>query len=330
MLGRVWEGGEGEWSASLGEARSKRAQLAADLGMTGSVCLPVFGDGSLLGILEFFGSKVEDPGELFLDVHSGIGRQIGAYMERKRAEGEADRAKDEFFALVSHELRTPLTSIIGYLELMQEDDGIDTDEHKHFLEIVHRNADRLLRLVGDLLLVAQVQAGKFALRPGPIDLNSIAEHAVEAARPIATGRTIGLLLKCEPVPVFQGDRDRVAQLFDNLISNALKFTDPGERVSVRVTSANARAVVEINNSGSVIPPAEKDRLFDRFYRASDATARVVPGIGLGLAIVKAIVEAHGGTIRVDSDPSIGTTFRFTLPLAMASAPTPLDEAREAA
>lgn len=331
MLGRVWEGGQGEWSVGLGDARSKRAQLAVDLGMNGSVCLPVFGDGKPLGVLEFFGRSVEDPGELFLDLHSGIGRQIGEYMARKRAEGEADRAKDEFFALVSHELRTPLTSIIGYLELMQEGDSdMEVAEQRHFLDIVHRNADRLLRLVGDLLLVAQVQAGKFALRPGPVDLGAIAEQAVEAVQPIAKGRTIALVLKAASVPVFQGDHDRIAQLFDNLISNALKFTKPGERIEVRTSVKGERAIVEVHNSGSVIPESERAHLFDRFFRASDATSSVAPGVGLGLAIVKAIVEAHGGTIRVESDAAVGTTFKFSLPLVDVERMSGATEDRRAA
>jgi PAS domain S-box-containing protein len=314
MVGRVWEGGRGEWSGSLGEARSRRAQLAVELGMNSTVCLPVYGGTELIGMIEAFGRDVENPGDVFLDARSGVGRQVGEYIERKRAENEIDIAKDEFFALVSHELRTPLTSIIGYLELMQEDSSMAEDEKQHFLGIVHRNADRLLRLVGDLLLVAQVQAGKFALAPGPLDLNAIAHHAVETAKPIANGRTIGLRLKTEPVPVFDADRDRIAQLFDNLITNALKFTDPGERVEVRISTKGERAIVEVNNSGSVIPESERESLFDRFYRASDATKRVAPGVGLGLAIVKAIVEAHGGTIRVDSSELQGTTFRFSLPL----------------
>ena len=139
----------------------------------------------LIGVIEAFGRNVENPGDVFLDAHSGVGSQVGEFVERKRAEDEIDVAKDEFFALVSHELRTPLTSIIGYLELMQEDSAMAEEEKQHFLDIVHRNADRLLRLVGDLLLVAQVQAGKFALTPGPLDLNAIAHQAVEAAKPIA-------------------------------------------------------------------------------------------------------------------------------------------------
>ena len=195
MVGRVWEGGTGEWSGSLGEARSRRAQLAVELGMNSTVCLPVYGGSELIGVIEAFGRNVENPGDVFLDARSGVGRQVGEYVERKRAEDEIDVAKDEFFALVSHELRTPLTSIIGYLELMQEDSSMAEEEKQHFLGIVHRNADRLLRLVGDLLLVAQVQAGKFALTPGPLDLNAIAHQAVEAAKPIATGRTISLALE---------------------------------------------------------------------------------------------------------------------------------------
>jgi two-component system, OmpR family, phosphate regulon sensor histidine kinase PhoR len=103
-----------------------------------------------------------------------------------------------------------------------------------------------------------------------------------------------------------------------LITNAVKFTDSGERVEVRTMARGHRAIVEVNNSGSVIPDSEREQLFDRFFRASDATVRVVPGVGLGLAIVKAIVEAHDGTISIDSDEANGTTFRFSLPLGQAA------------
>ncbi|MEK6252314.1 MAG: PAS domain-containing sensor histidine kinase [Actinomycetota bacterium] len=236
--------------------------------------------------------------------------------ERQEAEREAERLKDEFFALVSHELRTPLTSIMGYLEILTEDaeDNL-TDEDLHHLQVIRRNADRLLRLVGDILLVAQVQAGTFTVTAEEVgDVATLVAHSVEAAMPIAEEKEIALEVHSEPVPPIEGDRDRLAQLLDNLISNALKFTPAGERIDVRSSNSDGAIVVEVENTGSYLPPEEQEHLFDRFFRASGAVRQAVSGVGLGLAICKAIVEAHGGTISVRSEEGVSTTFSFRLPV----------------
>jgi signal transduction histidine kinase/CHASE3 domain sensor protein len=159
----------------------------------------------------------------------GLHGRVGV-LRNVTTEREAERMKDEFFALVSHELRTPLTSIIGYLELLQDDlhaaDGQDpaVAQRAQFLSVVDRNARRLLRLVGDLLFVAQVEAGKLTLEEGDVDLEAVARESVEAARPRAASAGVELVLEVEPVATCRGDRDRLAQALDNLVSNAIKFT----------------------------------------------------------------------------------------------------------
>jgi signal transduction histidine kinase len=227
---------------------------------------------------------------------------------------ELDRLKDEFVALVSHELRTPLTSITGYLELVLDDPEL-SDEHRRFLDVVDRNADRLLRLVSDLLLVAQIESGKLALDPGDVDLTDLATQSVEVLRPAADARSIDLRLDIDPVPTLQGDPARLGQLLDNLVSNAVKFTEPGGQVVVALGAAGDDVVLAVSDDGIGIPVAEQRRLFDRFYRASTAQDRAIEGTGLGLTIVHAIVQAHGGTIDVASDEGKGTTFRVRLPVA---------------
>jgi len=233
-------------------------------------------------------------------------------------EREADRLKDEFFALVSHEFRTPLTSVIGYVELVLDDEEDPVSaEHRHFLGVVDRNATRLLRLVGDLLFAAQVEAGRLQLEPADVDLGRITREAVEAARPLAEDRRIELVAEIGGLPPIRGDGDRLGQVLDNLISNALKFTDEGGRVRVSVASGDGHAVIEISDSGPGIAPEELDRLFERFFRARAATDGAIPGVGLGLTIVRAIVEAHEGTISVASQPGAGATFRVELPCGPA-------------
>jgi signal transduction histidine kinase len=240
---------------------------------------------------------------------------------------ELDRMKDELVATVSHELRTPLTSILGYLELMREDTDDLTPAHRSFVEVIERNARRLLGLVGDLLFIARLDAGGIRLAVEQVDLEQIARDCVLALRPRAEAAGLSLELETEEVGRMQGDRARLADLLDNLVSNAIKFTPRGGWVSVRLSRADGEAKLEVEDTGIGVPGDEQVRLFDRFFRSSTASAAAIPGTGLGLAISKAIVEAHGGTIGVASVEGAGTTFRVMLPLAPVSAPA--DESADA-
>jgi PAS domain S-box-containing protein len=242
---------------------------------------------------------------------------------------ELDRLKDEFVALVSHELRTPLTSIRGYLELVLEGEAGDlSDEQRRFLGVVERNAHRLLALVGDLLFLAQMEAGKLSLDVGAVDLSAIAAESVETARPLAEEKDVTLTLATGPLALIAGDRARLAQLLDNLISNGIKFTPPGGRVDVRIRGRRGNAVIEVRDTGMGIPADEQQHLFERFFRTSGATEQAIPGTGLGLAISKAIVHAHGGQITLTSEEGAGTTFRVSIPVGQAQ-PQPV-EAEEVA
>ena len=231
-----------------------------------------------------------------------------------RAE-ELIRLRDEFVAVVSHELRTPLTSIIGYVELLGDDSGALTAEQRSYLEIVERSTGRLVDLVGDLLLVAEAERGPLALELTEIEVASLVSHAVEAARPAADAR--GVDLRLEPgadAVIIAGDPTRLAQMLDNLVSNAIKFTPPGGRVDVRGGRRGTDAVLEIADTGAGIADGDRAHVFEAFFRSRDANVKAVPGTGLGLTITKAIVDAHNGTIEVESTPGGGTTFRVWLPL----------------
>jgi PAS domain S-box-containing protein len=241
----------------------------------------------------------------------GAHAELAAQNERLR---ELDRLKDEFVALVSHELRTPLTSIHGYLELVLEGEAGDlTDDQARFLGVVDRNAQRLQRLVGDLLFVAQVDAGRLSLQHTRVNLSALAVECVEAATPTAGDKGIRLELSADEIPPVWADRARIGQLLDNLVSNALKFTPDGGRVEVKVSRRNGSALVEVVDTGMGIPEEEQEHLFERFFRTSGATSRAIQGTGLGLAITKAIAEGHGGSVMVESSEGAGTTFRVELP-----------------
>ncbi len=228
---------------------------------------------------------------------------------------ELSRLKDEFVGLISHELRTPLSSILGYLELLRDEEGVELSKNQlHYLSVAERNANRLLRLVGDLLFTAQVDSGMFHINQTEQSLDLIVSASVESARPAASTAGITLNASIANGVMIRGDAVRIGQASDNLISNALKFTPAGGTVTVSVATTATQAVVSIRDTGMGIASAELDQLFSRFFRASTATKNAVPGVGLGLVITKAIVTAHGGELGVTSEEGMGTCFTMTLPL----------------
>ncbi len=225
-----------------------------------------------------------------------------------------DREKDELISVVSHELRTPLTSIMGYLELAltQEGDGGISDARREFLVVAQRNSQRLYRLVKDLLFVSSAAAGRAALVLSPVDVNEVAHAVVEAARPSAAGEVELSFSGDSGGPVI-ADLARVTEVLENLLSNAVKFTPPGGRVDVEVSGDSESVSVRVVDTGRGIAEDDARRLFDRFFRASNAEG--LPGAGLGLSIAKAIVDAHGGSIGVESRKGAGTSFEIRLPRA---------------
>ena len=316
LPGRVWQSGQVHWIDDvLEDDNFPRRAAAIQAGLRGAVAFPITGEKGILGVVEFFVREVQRSHPGMMEVLATTGTQLGQFFQRKRAEQEAERVKDEFIALVSHELRTPLTSIIGYQELLLEGEaGPLSAEQRRFLEVVDRNAKRLLHLVGDLLFVARFEAGKPTIEPKIVELRNLASESVLAARPFAEQKRVELNLVRADVPACWGDPHRLAQTFDNLISNALKFTPEGGKVDVELSTEGRHAVIEVSDTGVGIPISEQNLLFERFFRASTATKRAIQGAGLGLTIVKAIVEAHGGTISVTSEAGTGTTFRVQLPL----------------
>jgi signal transduction histidine kinase len=238
-------------------------------------------------------------------------QQLLAYQNEQLL--ELDTLKDEFVSNVSHELRTPLTSISGYVELMLEDE--QDEERRSYLGIVDRNAERLLALVSDLLFSARLQGGRLELERTDVDLHQLVVQAVESARPRADTAGVTLTATVATVPLVSGETVRLAQLVDNLVSNAIKFTPPGGRVAVSLSSAEGLVRFEVSDTGIGISEQERERLFERFFRSQNALERQIQGTGLGLYISKAIVEAHGGRIGVDSQVGDGTTFVVELPVA---------------
>ncbi|MFC6704700.1 ATP-binding protein [Flexivirga alba] len=255
-------------------------------------------------------------GVVLTAIHDPAGRLRGfSLITRDLTEVRAaENLKDQFLAVVSHELRTPLTSIIGFLEMLLDDTNNLSDAQVQFLTTIDRNAHRLLRLVGDLLLTAQIDAGSVTLDLRSVDVAVLAAAAVEAAQPRATASNISLRLQPGQLPPVTADPERLGQVLDNLLSNAIKFTPGGGRVDLKLTAEGAGVAIEVSDTGIGIPVDEQGLMFERFFRASTAVGRAIPGVGLGLTIVKTIVEAHHGTLSMSSAEGVGTTFRIELPL----------------
>lgn len=280
-----------------------------------SIRIPLSAGPTGFGTFEFWQRRRVAVDPDLAEALDSIGKLVAEVLERRRARAEAERLKNEFFALVSHELRTPLTSIIGYLELILEEEvGEVAEDQRQFLTVIERNARRLQRLVGDLLFVAQVEAGTLSLEQSEVNLEAIVLEAVEAARPRADQAGVELVADTDRQLALDGDADRLSQVVDNLVINAIKFTPAGGKVTVTAKRHDGSAVITVTDTGIGIPEDEQDRLFERFYRARSATDGEVQGIGLGLSIVRAIAHGHGGEVSLRSEPGTGTTFTVELPI----------------
>jgi signal transduction histidine kinase len=216
---------------------------------------------------------------------------------------------------VSHELRTPLTSISGFLEMMQEEEQELGESGKRYLEVIRRSTNRLHALVEDLLLIAQIEARRVELQLAPVDVAELTSRAVEAVRPTADDKGVALKVVTDHPPMVRGDHNRLTQVLDNLVSNAVKFTNGGGTVSVSVSADGNDVRLVVADTGIGVPLDEQGQVFSRFFRASTATRLAIPGTGLGLAISRALVEQHGGTITFASQEGEGTQVVVTLPSA---------------
>lgn len=236
--------------------------------------------------------------------------------ERRRLEESEEllRSKAEFFATVSHELRTPLASILGYGELLAEQEDLPADS-RELLNVMMRGARREMRLVDDLLTLVHIDGAGLSIQPGPVDLVQVVLGCVQGMQHSAQQSDLSLTMHVsEPELLVGGDEQRIAQCLDNLLSNALKFTPPGGRVTVEVSREAEMVHVDVADTGTGIGTGDESRIFERLYRAPSAVKQQVPGAGLGLAIALAIAEAHTGSLDVVKSDESGTVLRMSLPI----------------
>ncbi len=228
------------------------------------------------------------------------------------AEREAERLKSEFIAAVSHELKTPLTSILGFSELLLEDE-YNPAQLREFLESIHYSSLRLKELVNNLLDTSRLEAGHFSIHKQPVDLGPILAQTARSFAGVAQLGQVHFVQEIEPLPTLEADPERMAQVVANLLSNAFKFCPKGGYIWLRARP-HGGILLEVEDTGPGIPRHEQGQLFQRYSRTQSATTRGIVGTGLGLYISKAIVEAHQGRIWVESAEGKGAKFSVWLPL----------------
>jgi two-component system, OmpR family, phosphate regulon sensor histidine kinase PhoR len=309
-------------------------ELAALVGATASIVVPIGDSSGAFGLLWI---SMADHQRHWTHTEAGVARYltgdvahglVQAHTIETQAEAvellrQLDQAKADFISTVSHELRTPLTSITGYLEMLADGDaGQLPDSALQMLAVIDRNATRLRNLIEDLLTQSRIDAGRLRLDVTTVD--EILTSVRSALMPLASAASVSLhpIISLAGGAYIQGDVQQLEQVFTNLISNAVKFSQDNGSVTVTcgVDDDSDGVFVEIADNGMGIPSNELDRLFTRFFRASNATAAALPGTGLGLAIVAEIVERHGGEIDVESELDHGSTFTVWLPRKVPLAP----------
>jgi signal transduction histidine kinase len=252
-----------------------------------------------------------------------IGRLAASFNTMAREVRTSRQAQRDFVANVSHELKTPLTSIQGFSQAILDGTADDEVNRHRAVEIISNEANRMSRLVDELLDLARIESGQIKMLQEPVDLVRILESCVEKFGLQAREGNITLALDAPALPLVIGDKDRLAQVFTNLLANALKHTPPGGKVTVRaqevkrigVGKATQGSAVEITvtDTGVGIPPADLEHIFERFYQVEKSRAGKDRGVGLGLTIAKQIIDIHEGSIKVESVKDLGTKFTVVLP-----------------
>lgn len=245
-----------------------------------------------------------------------LAKDITEKMRYEHRLRELDKMKSDFVSNVSHELRTPLTSIKGSVDNMLDGiTGPSNEKQTRYLTRIKSNADRLTRLINDLLDLSRIEAGKIDLKPTTLPLVALAQEVTESIRPVAVEKLISLEVASPDIKVTAwADRDKITQVLTNLVGNAVKFTPPHGKVSVAIQrNGDQWTQISVTDTGPGIPPEEAGKIFDRFYQIAQTGKQKAKGTGLGLAISKALVEMHGGKIWLQSEMGKGCTFSFTLP-----------------
>ncbi len=340
LPGRIWESQHPCWIPDVtADDNFPRAKAAAAENLHAAFGFPIISGEKFLGVMEFFSHEIREPDGALLATFSGIGSQIGQFLDRKTAEQDreelltseqaarndaeqANRLKDEFLATLSHELRTPLTAILGWLAMLRSG-RLDDETSTHALATVERNAKAQAQLIEDLVDISRIVGGKLQLNVERVDLLPVITAAVDIVRPAANARGVSIeVVTGADVGPVAGDPARLQQVIWNLLSNAVKFTERDGHVYISLRRVDSFVEVEIRDTGIGIDGDFLPRVFERFRQAESVLTRSHRGLGLGLAIVRHLTELHGGAVSAASDgEGKGATFTVRIPIASADTST---------
>ena len=313
LLGLTLEGAQGK---SIREALGGRAgdfespeELEALIGLADGQ-----GDSASIAV-KLVSPKPRDLEVSSFSIPAGSNETMTGLLARDvTQERELQDRRDAFVSIASHELRTPMTSIMGFSELMLNNASAPDASRRDWLERIHQNSQVLAAIVEDMLNVSRIQSGKLEINIEELSLDEVVREVVEGIRPDVGNRELVSEIPDETPGVF-ADRDKLAQVIRNLVSNAVKYSPGGEEVTIAASHEpdNERVVVEVRDRGMGISPANLDTLFSSFVRIRRPETEGIRGTGLGLSIVKGLASLIGGEVWVESELDKGSTFFFTVP-----------------
>jgi signal transduction histidine kinase len=311
-------------------------EMASQIGTTSMAIFPLIAGNELIGSMAVASKEESFFDERKLHLYQTLALQGGTvlhtarlYDETQRTAArlrEVDRLKSEFLANMSHELRTPLNSIIGYAEIMLL--GLDGEMDSEIFEdvqAIYDNSHHLLRLINDVLDLAKIEAGRLTLNFEPVEIKSLIDEVSSSTAGLLVNKPVEMIIEVEEtLPSIQGDRLRLNQILNNIVSNAAKFTEKGsitlhayadcsDEADPSDQSDNGWVCIEIQDTGIGISEADQEKIFERFQQVDGSSARRVEGTGLGLAITRHLVELHNGEIELQSQLGQGSTFTVRLP-----------------